>query len=379
MLRLKPADVSLVLSWQGRALAATPSWRNLAPMDQGLLLAFAEHVGPATFDLPGRSWAFEELDTLWLRSASAAAGGCPTTRASPSIQDGDPAAACPHRFVSVRLYPPVAELDLGSEVSCDACCTAICKDMCPENDEDELYDWRSSQTSWRDEPVFPPFLPTPVDADETRAFRTEESSLVLSFLELGQEQSVTTSATPANLQQSVDTCRDVMRCVWASLKWGGVEELPPGCRLEDLTAVLILDESRQDVLVMPPAWHECSTVSWKCPERRRRSTATRRLMYWIHALPPLSLKRSQHFLYTEEYAVGGIRRDDGVHCWGIMPFELDNEKNGYTARSHPVSLASTDTRDPNEQREDRVLRVVGQVLAKVPRSVELPHAFTPAS
>lgn len=59
------STTAAALSWQGRLLAATQPWsRQLAPLDQAVILALAAEAGPAVFDCSSRTLALEEVE-LW--------------------------------------------------------------------------------------------------------------------------------------------------------------------------------------------------------------------------------------------------------------------------------------------------------------------------
>merc|ERR1712070_917562 len=126
--------------------------------------------------------------------------------------------------------------------------------------------------------------------------------------------------------------------------WTGIEN----CRFNlsaSVTTALLWDEDRQEVIAMPSAWHYCCTaMPWQCGERHKKCTAARRLMYWIHTMPPLSSLRSQQYAYCEGYAVGAVRRSDGLICWAIFE-KVDSVQRGpggevASASSSASSVAS---------------------------------------
>merc|ERR1712060_454619 len=108
----------------------------------------------------------------------------------------------------------------------------------------------------------------------------------------------------------------------------------------DLAAAILYDELSHDVIALPSPWHCCAALPWQCSGRRRRSAATRRLIYWIHALPPLGPERSQQYVCCEGYAVAAVRRDDGIHCWAIMDVDSDQARIVPKATGQSSSSAS---------------------------------------
>merc|ERR1712187_383111 len=106
----------------------------------------------------------------------------------------------------------------------------------------------------------------------------------------------------------------------------------------DLVQVILYDEVSHDVFALPSPWHCCAALPWQCSGRRRRNAATRRLIYWIHTLPPLSPERSQQYVCCDGYAVGAVRRDDGIHCWAIM--DSDGDRTGTASKSTGQSSSS---------------------------------------
>jgi len=382
-------DVAAVLSWQGRALTATSAWRRLASVDQSLLLALAEQVGPATFDQPARSWAFEDVERLWLPSAAAAslhvtdAGGEPGDCAltplgmqqnyfgqSPTTSDTLSAAGVQrYRMISVRLYPPkeVAETHGMGGRECEACLSPM----------GTAHRWGTQIAHGAvlapDEEALPLLLGAHATSSAVLGVCEEECSLVLSVLQRENDGAHVYSA--ADLDQSVAGCSgESFRDMWPTLcpirRVG--QQISRNC--EGLFAAVLLDEGNQDVIMLPSPRHRCEGLPWKSAERRCRSTAARRIIYWIHALPPLGCQRTQQYVCCEGYAIGAMRRGDGIHCWALMESPLVQE----ASRSVEEKEGKHDGRCGGEVDDNggdcRILAVVAEILEHVPRPANFGEA-----
>lgn len=289
-----------VLAWQGRVVAATAAWRSLDPVYRALLLALADNVGPASFESPSRSWALEEMEHLWLPSDTGATG----TR---------------YRMLSVRLYPGQESLGCSVGKAGDQI------QQCNDGSETLRHVFGSPS------------------ADECASLWSDEASLVFSVLEPeGGHSGARLSA--ADLQQSADLCGGSLQDLWTGLR--------SDHRLGEAEGVvaMLLDEHRQEVVVIPSVWHTSNVLPWQCSKRQEKVNALRRLTYWLHALPPLGPNREQHYACCEDYALAAARREDGLQCWGVSQ-HLDGGE------------------------ESSILRAVTEILRRVPASVEVRNAF----
>jgi len=336
---LSPAvmrQTAAVLSWQGRALASTEAWRALESVDRALLLSLADEVGPPSFEQPSRSWAMEELDGLWLPFLEDGAHeGNGEDEARALAQVGVPAAYAPpapalgarrlrrHRLVSIRLYPCMdvaAFRPSAREPSVGKPGLAAALDPQPEPESLEALQARPTEA-------------------ELACIWSDEASLVFSVLqpEADAANAVKAKLTAADLQQGADFCGAKLQDLWAILKsqpQGGFALRTPGV---GVLAALLLDERSGDVVAVPCAWHTSKVPPWCCPMRQRKADSLRRLSYWLHALPPLGPEREQQFVTCEDYAVGALRRGDGVQCWAITRI-VDESRTGRAAGGDgPVS------------------------------------------
>mmetsp|Transcript_113011 Transcript_113011/g.364891 ORF Transcript_113011/g.364891 Transcript_113011/m.364891 type:complete len:603 (-) Transcript_113011:198-2006(-) len=398
----RPSGAAAALSWQGRALAVTPAWRRLNPVDRALLLALAEEVGPATFERPSRSWGLEELDNLWLPSTGAgsvhATGTCNASEASAlrplGVRVALPAfsesAACRraqrYHMVSIRLYPVAAAGDIGllSRTPCNSCCESA-----PQREPRQAEG--SGVAALGAAPQSASML-APWDAQpelaEVASLQCEESALVLSFLECddvaGEGGTARAAVSAAGLHASVELCGDGLRDLWRCLHGSGAGENLLQCTSGHLIAVVLLNELSQDVITIPPALQLCTALPWQCRGRQRKAAAVRRLLYWIHALPQLCPQRPQHYACCESYAVGAVRREDGLQCWGIMDLDLDPEWQGGPLGEERPQVGEVapvpDVLDgnngapdvaPDTARGARVLRALGELVQQLPRSPDV--------
>lgn len=379
-------ETAMLLSWQGRVVAATPTWRRLVPVDRALLLSLAEQVGPCTFDQPGRSWACEEINQLWLPSSatpsSAESGQTHTTTPlapigvklkmqafSEALLGVRPRR---YRMVSVRLYPS------HDKLTANACEFESCK-VCSSNiaHKNPSPDGTSSNNVAVDEDL-PVFLQSQPSPEEFVGIWDEERSLVLSLLEEEDPEASSSPnsagrTAPADLQEGADACSREFRELWKDLCHtpGSVGD---GLRCSaglscNLVAVIILDELSQDVITLPAPCCVCAAPPWRCSGRRQRAAAIRRLVYWISALPPLNAQRTQQYVCTQVYAVGAHRREDGVHCWGIM----DAPSDGWQPREGVAPNVEDETGKHASKgpQAGRVLKAVAEVLLQVPHSADL--------
>mmetsp|Transcript_60165 Transcript_60165/g.179140 ORF Transcript_60165/g.179140 Transcript_60165/m.179140 type:complete len:599 (+) Transcript_60165:104-1900(+) len=400
---LAPAGALAVLAWRGRALAATPAWQRLSAMDRALLLSLAEEVGPGSFERPGRSWALEEVDRLWLPTAGAGsmhatgAGGASEAEAlrphgvrlQPSHFSETSASARPqqYRLLSVRLFPSTDALgDPRSIEACASCCDWM--GTSSGTTTASSHDAAAGPLAGIDQP------PSPA---EVACFQAEEVSLVFSLLEpeVGEPGSpaLAGSPHPANseaasgtsaddLFASAELCGEKLQDLWRGLGSGDGGESLLRCSSGDLIAAVLVHEASQDTILLPSPVHRCTQLPWTCLGRQRKAAAARRLLYWIHALPQLSLQRSQQYICCETYAVGAVRREDGVHCWGIVDLDLDPDWQGgplgeeTAGGAGMASLAEKpDGRtSPDDGRACRVLSLVAELMQRLPRSSDLRTA-----
>jgi len=330
--------VAAVVSWKGRVLAATRAWQQLDAVDRALLLTLSDQVGPGTFESPARSWSLEELEQLWLptkgagsvhstgsdgASEAASLRPCGVFLEQPYFSE---LSACQpakrHRMVSVRLYPQADQIEAngadGMAAFCLSCCESLQRGSLKLDPAGSVPEACKAQ---KDPLAVLDMQPLPA---ESANFQIEELSLVLSLLEEeGPSKEGLTTAT--HLQTSADNCSDVLHAVWQHLRAGKRGESLLQCATGHLTAVALVNEVSADVVTVPSPAHTCSALPWQCRGRQRKAAAARRLLYWIHALPRLGPQRTQQYVCCESFAVGGLRREDGVHCWGIMDMDLDPE------------------------------------------------------
>eukprot|EP00928_Gymnodinium_smaydae_P036490 TRINITY_DN25499_c0_g3_i2.p1 TRINITY_DN25499_c0_g3~~TRINITY_DN25499_c0_g3_i2.p1 ORF type:complete len:603 (+),score=140.45 TRINITY_DN25499_c0_g3_i2:117-1925(+) len=404
------------ISWQGRVLAATPAWRRLVhPVDRGLLLALAERVGPATFERPNRSWAYEELSGLYLPSAAAATAHR-TDEAAGAAASGDaalqhgsiaagalaaPAAALlalpagtagagsktkRYQLASIRLYPGVeggAAAAAGAGGSSPSARDAgpSAPDLC-EDCRARLAD-KAAQARNGAAEMPAPWWDGRASVEEAAGIWAEEFSLVLSVLE---EEAVDSGAVAASavkaeaLEQSASQCEPALRELWRCMRrpggGGGARArqlLRQGLlNCEPLTAAVLFDEFSHDALAVPSPCHCCAALPWQCFGRLRRATALRRIHYWLHALPPLTETRTQQYVCCEGYTVAGMRRDDGIHCWAVM----DNVKAASPTQKAQQDQQQQQPRGPSDSGDHgRALAALSEVLRQLPRVSDLRLVF----
>eukprot|EP00929_Paragymnodinium_shiwhaense_P069301 TRINITY_DN3495_c0_g2_i2.p1 TRINITY_DN3495_c0_g2~~TRINITY_DN3495_c0_g2_i2.p1 ORF type:complete len:402 (-),score=98.50 TRINITY_DN3495_c0_g2_i2:70-1188(-) len=368
-------------------------------------------VGPATFEQPGRSWALEELDRLWLPT-SAGAG----VHTGADAEDGSAAAASAsgfvhpsvqallqgtggsrlrqYRMVSVRLYPLGA--DAGGSQSTEGRSSSSNAGALPSKADGNVLppaceDCRmavrvrpqaKASPAGSDATRFDDALPQPwwdgcATPAESAGIWAEEASLVLSLLEESKGDASAHSA--ADLQQAATLCEeDALRELWREVRrlgGGGGAKARQLLRHRsgDLVAAILFNELSQDVIAIPTPWHYCAALPWQCHGRKRRSRAVRRLLYWLQAFPPLSAERTQQYVCCENYSVAAIRRDDGVHCWGIMEACPTESQGGGYPGAQPQGGAPG--RPPAANVQGRALAAVANVLRELPRCADLRSIF----
>eukprot|EP00927_Polykrikos_kofoidii_P047987 TRINITY_DN42240_c0_g1_i1.p1 TRINITY_DN42240_c0_g1~~TRINITY_DN42240_c0_g1_i1.p1 ORF type:complete len:658 (+),score=101.20 TRINITY_DN42240_c0_g1_i1:112-2085(+) len=439
------AESIAMISWQGRALAATPAWRRVVPpVDRALLLSLAEQVGPATFERPGRSWANEEIEQLWIPTSAAASVHLHGSDAPLAQAPVHPAVwGCmavssgaqrsrPYRMISARLYPgtePSGSGDArnGSGSASDAAVSPLCEDCrlaargrgkVPPSEGRKatlsscLNRGEAGAVSKDDAPSLP-WWDGAASTAEAAGIWAEEASVVVSVLEeireKGKENGGSSNAcildrqsdrAAAQLQESAASCEVSLRDLWRNLKrpgggGGAVARQLLRHATGDIVVALLHNELSHDVITVPSPWHSCASLPWQCVGRRRRVAAVRRLLYWIHMLPPLGQDRTQQYACCEGYEVAAIRRDDGLHCWAVMNEDTLNDCSrgtqgadtklpnddvgagvgaGYSAAGYPSSSSSGSANQG--QRQGRVLAAVAKVLLQVPRSADLRSIFS---
>mmetsp|Transcript_79290 Transcript_79290/g.157020 ORF Transcript_79290/g.157020 Transcript_79290/m.157020 type:complete len:598 (-) Transcript_79290:52-1845(-) len=335
--RLNSSRVAAVVSWNGRVLAASRAWQQLDAVDRALLLTLSDQVGPGTFESPMRSLSLEELEELWLPSAGAgsvhstgSAGAseatslrpCGVVLDQPSFSEFSSCRpAKKYRMVSVRLYPQPDQIEADSVDGMPAFCLSCCEFLQRGSFKVEpAGSIPVASKAQKDPPTALDVQPLPSEAAN---FHIEEMSLVLSLLE--EEGPSKEGITATHLQTSADNCSDMLHAVWQHLRNCKRGESLLQCTAGHLAAVALVNELTEDVVTVPSPPHTCSALPWQCRGRQRKAAATRRLIYWIHALPRLGPHRTQQYACCESFAVGGLRREDGVHCWGIMDMDLDPE------------------------------------------------------
>lgn len=277
-----------------------------------------------------------------------------------------------YRMVSSRLYPSHKPDASENHLPCEACQMARLnpsKEDCPASA-------RAGASALDKQPSL----------EEACGLREEELSLVISLLleEPDGDAGASAAFTAANLEDSVGSGGGSA----LTELWSGLEHCSSSLA-SDVTAAVLLDEHSQEVVMLPSPWHYCgASLPWQCSGRRRRCTAARRLMYWIHALPPLSFTRSQQYAYCEGYAVGGARRGDGVHCWVMLDTSTDShdddgggDRGGAVssggggadeAETSPLKLAQVCEEDVADNAPAmRVLEAAWDLLRRAPRPAEV--------
>lgn len=151
--------------------------------------------------------------------------------------------------------------------------------------------------------------------------RREECSIVLSLLEEVREGETASEGYAQKLHESAARCAKSggsLETLWRRLlgRTGqgasdSVAEQLLGSEADRLQAAVLLDRGGGDAVTLPTPWH----VEMKHGDNK--VAALRRLMYWIHALPPLDACNQQQFVCSDSYLVAGVRRDDGIVCWGL--------------------------------------------------------------
>lgn len=207
---------------------------------------------------------------------------------------------------------------------------------------------------------------------EAANFHIEELSLVLSLLEEEGPTKAPDAITATHLQTSADDCSDMLQAVWQHLRDSKRGESLLRCTDGHLTAVALVNELSADVVTVPSPVHTCSALPWQCRGRQRKAAAARRLIYWIHALPRLGPDRTQQYACCESFAVGGLRREDGIHCWGIMDMDLDPEWHvgplGTEKDDTPRGGSVGDSNAPQSEtsKGQRVLSAVAEFVQQLP-------------
>jgi len=395
-----------VLSWQGRALSATFAWRRLDSVDRALLLFLADEVGPASFEQPARSWALEAVDRLWLPSAAAAVdmapAVAPSPASSPSASPNGKAAAPAggvseddallpigvplrhsastslslrrharrHRMVSVRIYPTLEASDMlgdelvqhgvGSSVSSSAPASPRGPPLASGGEDGDLP--RSLIAGIADG----------LDPEEVAAAWSDEASLVFTVVvpeedDGGDEGGGARSRIVADdLQQSAELCGASLQELWKSLRAPPARRALLAAGRAEVVAAVLLDEATQDAVVAPAGWHASQALPWRCPRRRAKAEAVRRLLYWLHTLPPLSEQKPQQYVCCEDYAVGALRREDGLQCWALVHLQPE---------AASAQAAASDGASPPSVPPPPVLHAVAELMSRVPVSGDLRMGF----
>lgn len=396
------ANTTAALSWQGRLLAATPAWTKLHSIDQALLLSLAQQVGPAVFEEVGRSWFFEELENLWVPIAGSACG-C-TARVGHGNPDGSLSTALGmqlnhetsfgapsnspsdmvshrHRMVNVRLHiAPNVDTEGIAASMCTSCQASACnQEAWAVHNQGTLAGCMINEDT--DLPFSLRMRPLLTEASD---IRNEEFSIVLSLLVDEEEEEETVNEWKSalenvskKLQQRAELYGTALEAVWFSLSDDSSSFI--SSIDAELVAIMLLDELSQDATMYPSPWHSCVTLPWQCCERRRRAAVVRRLIYWIHALPRLTSKRSQQFVCTQDFTIAAVRRDDGVQCWVFMESNLcpeDMTSLGPTTGMAP-SLESHSSESAERKNANGVLHIAASVLARVSMPADLRTIFGP--
>jgi len=417
-------EIAAVLSWQGRAIAATSAFRAVHSVDRALLLSLADEIGPPSFEHPSRSLALEALDGLWLPSNGGfgAPEGSPRgpTAPDPSVPLGAPFAPGPYqqqqqhqqqqhhqqhphhqqrqqrqqsplesssaakryRMVSIRLYPTLSSRDLRSA-----------GDLARPSPVAE-----ASQRTGGGEGIPPDegdlmagLLGEPPSEEEAICVWGEEASLVFSVLEPCSAEanedgrSAARHFTAEDLHQCVDFCGSTLQDLWAGLRNSPQDDYVFKADLANVLAALLFDEASHDVVVVPSGWHTSRALPWRCPLKRRKVDTLRRLMYWLRALAPLSPELPQQYVCCENYAIGAMRRDDGLHCWAIMHIKSDVAQATKGCAATNVEnvdgdIVSSPARSSQDQdpvnQPTPVMGAVAALLSRVPGSLrDLRSAF----
>ena len=164
------------------------------------------------------------------------------------------------------------------------------------------------------------YIPPELHETISDARKMEDASLVLSVLAPLQTCKDINITLPA-LRESASVCSKEgnLPFLWQKLL-GRTEGL---LRLGSLSAAILLDERSGDVVAFPALTSRSKNVADTC-------TCLRRLVYWFHALPPLSSCCSQRFACCDGYVIAAARREDGILCWACSttsPTSSDSEQN----------------------------------------------------
>ncbi|CAE8590639.1 unnamed protein product [Polarella glacialis] len=215
----------------------------------------ADGAGPACFG-QCRSLSLEEVVDLWPRIRPAATSSRALAKSAGSeLED---AKRQRHRMLSVRLYPPEELSNLPAKPSQPSCCRSLT--------------------------------------------RREESSLVLSLIhEVGGGEKTGGSAADVKLEALLESAGrpaapgKLLHWLWRRLlgrRDVSAEQLL--CQEgANLVAAVLLDGQTGDVVALPTPWHV------DLERKSRKACALRRLLYWMHALPPLDARRPQQYVCTD--------------------------------------------------------------------------------
>jgi len=351
----------------------------------------------------GRSWFFEELENLWVPSVGTACGrtvaegqGNPDGGISTALGmqlNHETSYAAPsnfpselishrHKMVNVRLHiAPDVDTEGIAASMCTSCQASACnQEAWAVHNQGTLASCVLSEDT--DLPFPLRMRPLLTEASD---IRNEEFSIVLSVLVDEEEEETVNEWKNAlenvskKLQQSAELYGTALEAVWFSLSDDSSSFI--SSIDAELVAIMLLDELSQDATMYPSPWHSCVTLPWQCCERRRRSAVVRRLIYWIHALPRLSSKRSQQFVCTEDFTIGAVRRDDGIQCWVFTESNLCPEDASYNDMGPTIGMAPSLEPHSSESAERKsansVLHIAASVLARVSVPANLRTIFGP--
>lgn len=387
-----------VLSWQGRAVAATPAWRCLESIDRGLLLALADDVGPPTFGKPTRTLELEIANPLWLPSAAVppraepAASPAATSACSPVESPTANPFARPHIGVgslpleSEELLPVGVPLHFATTVSPTVSRAPKCYKMISMR----IYPELKAPVSNREDSISPmettpvaKLFRRPVSVEDAFSVWDEDASLVFSVVEAEGATDSSTSrppVTPSDLQQCVDMCGQNLQNVWDGLPTKSTGAPLLRSSTADIIAAVLLDEVTQDIVVAPPSWHISCAVPWQCERRRVKTQSNRRLLYWMHSLPPLTEKHPQQYVCCEDYSIGARRREDGIQCWALIHLHSETVQNTLSSTTIGATTFEGDAQDPARTAETRlpppVHTVLEELMSQIPVSVDLRMGFS---
>jgi len=181
----------------------------------------------------------------------------------------------------------------------------------------------------------------------------EEASLVLSVLD---ESSQGSGSTQRLLEAAASSSS--LKALWKRLltRAHSVAGQLLGSEAGWLRAAVLLDSRTGDIVSLPTPWQ----VDLRLGSVSQAAVSLRRLLYWMHALPPLDASRLQQFVCTEDHLVAAARRDDGIVCWALV----DRRKKSMKA----VSSESQEVAEP-------VLQAIQRLLKRLPRAGDLWSAF----